>query len=223
MATTAQTEANRLNAQKSTGPRSEEGKASSRFNAFKHGAYARERIIPGEDEADLTRLGERYFIELRPDGVVEVRLVYTLIRCDWEMCRVPRLEAAAIQAFVAEQENEDPQLALGAALVKDASGPNVSSSAATRPRIAIGSAPKATSASARPSASHAPQIPTRRPNPLPSPSPTPLRRPRNLSRPRPPPSRSLQSPSGTNPIRSPPSRSPRPPSPHRTRSPTHHR
>jgi len=125
MATAAQTEANRLNAQKSTGPRSEEGKASSRFNAYKHGAYARARIIPGEDEADLTRLGERYFIELRPDGVVEVRLVYTLIRCDWEMCRVPRLEAAAIQAFVAEQENENPQLALGAALVKDASGPNV--------------------------------------------------------------------------------------------------
>jgi len=37
MATPAQILANRANAQKSTGPRSVEGKAASRFNALKHG------------------------------------------------------------------------------------------------------------------------------------------------------------------------------------------
>ena len=123
MATTAQTEANRLNAQKSTGPRSDEGKASSRFNAFKHGAYARSRTIPGEDEADLLRLDEQYVLEFHPEGVVEIRLVETLVRCDWEQNRIPVLEAAVITALVAKQEDSDH--ALGAALIEDASGANV--------------------------------------------------------------------------------------------------
>jgi len=116
-------EANRLNAQKSTGPRSAEGKASSRFNAYKHGAYARARIIPGEDEADLTHLSEDYVHDLRPEGVVEIRLVDTLVHCDWEQRRIPVLEAALITGLVAKQE--DSPHALGAALVEDASGPNV--------------------------------------------------------------------------------------------------
>ena len=122
MATIPQMEANRLNAQKSTGPRSAEGKASSRFNAFKHGAYARARIIPGEDEADFTHISEDYVHDLRPEGVVELRLVDTLIHCDWEQRRIPVLEAAVIAALVAKQE--DSPHALGAALIEDASGPN---------------------------------------------------------------------------------------------------
>ena len=123
MATIAQIEANRLNAQKSTGPRSAEGKSSSRFNAFKHGADARALIIPGEDEADLLTVTREYYEELRPEGVVETELVDTLVRCHWEKRRVPRLESAAIQALVAKQENSDH--ALGAAIITDALGPNV--------------------------------------------------------------------------------------------------
>ena len=123
MATIPQIEANRLNAQKSTGPRSAEGKASSRFNALKHGADARALIIPGEDEAGLLNVTREYYEELRPEGVVETELVDTLVRCHWEKRRVPRLEAAAIQALVAKQEDSDH--ALGAAIVADAFGPNV--------------------------------------------------------------------------------------------------
>ncbi|HLY20616.1 MAG TPA: hypothetical protein VKR61_25490, partial [Bryobacteraceae bacterium] len=39
---------NRRNAQKSTGPKTPEGKAKVRFNALKHGLRARSAIIPGE-------------------------------------------------------------------------------------------------------------------------------------------------------------------------------
>jgi hypothetical protein len=49
MATPAQIAANRANAQKSTGPRTAEGKAASRLNALKHGLDAESLIIPGED------------------------------------------------------------------------------------------------------------------------------------------------------------------------------
>src|ERR1035437_7669571 len=56
MATPAQITANRANAQKSTGPRSVEGKSASRFNALKHGIDAASIVIPGEDPADYAAL-----------------------------------------------------------------------------------------------------------------------------------------------------------------------
>jgi len=56
MATPTQIEANRLNAQKSTGPRSAEGKAAVRFNALKYGVDAESLILPGEDQAQLEEL-----------------------------------------------------------------------------------------------------------------------------------------------------------------------
>jgi len=123
MATIAQIQANRLNAQHSSGPRSDEGKASSRFNAFKHGADARARVIPGEDEADLLEITHQYYEEFRPEGIVETELVDTLIRCHWEKRRVPILEAAVVHALMSKQEN--PDHALGAAVITDALGPNV--------------------------------------------------------------------------------------------------
>jgi hypothetical protein len=53
MATAAQMAANRLNSLKSLGPRSEEGKAVSRFNALKSGVHAKSQVIPGEESAPL--------------------------------------------------------------------------------------------------------------------------------------------------------------------------
>ena len=47
MASPAQMAANRANAQKSTGPRSAEGKSASRFNALQHGVDAASPVIPG--------------------------------------------------------------------------------------------------------------------------------------------------------------------------------
>ena len=67
MATFNQFEANRLNAQKSTGPRTPAGKEASRFNALKHGIDARHTIIPGENQADLERLANEYQDQLRPE------------------------------------------------------------------------------------------------------------------------------------------------------------
>jgi hypothetical protein len=56
MPTQAQLNANRLNAQKSTGPTSPEGKATSSLNALKSGIDAWSHIIPGEDPAELETL-----------------------------------------------------------------------------------------------------------------------------------------------------------------------
>ena len=51
MATTAQILANRNNSRKSTGPKTDEGKAAVSQNAVKHGIFA-ESVIQGENEAD---------------------------------------------------------------------------------------------------------------------------------------------------------------------------
>ncbi len=49
MATEAQVQANRANAQKSTGPQTPEGKAIVSRNAITHGLLARAGVIPGEE------------------------------------------------------------------------------------------------------------------------------------------------------------------------------
>jgi hypothetical protein len=53
MASAAQVLANRSNAQKSTGPRTPEGKAVVSQNAVKHGLLAREVVIKGEDSGEF--------------------------------------------------------------------------------------------------------------------------------------------------------------------------
>ncbi len=52
MSTEAQINANRQNAQKSTGPRTAEGKAVVSQNAVKHGLFAAEAVIRIENPAD---------------------------------------------------------------------------------------------------------------------------------------------------------------------------
>ena len=51
MSTEKQINANRQNAQKSTGPKTAEGKATSSKNAVKHGLFAEEAVIYGENPA----------------------------------------------------------------------------------------------------------------------------------------------------------------------------
>ena len=93
MSTLKQIEANRLNAQKSTGPTSAEGKAAVRFNALKSGIHAQSQIIPGEDPATLALLIAEYYDRYQP-ATPEVRaLVDTLINAEWLQRRFRTLEA----------------------------------------------------------------------------------------------------------------------------------
>jgi len=66
MATPKQTAANRTNAQKSSGPRTTAGKATSRFNALKHGIYAVHQIMFDEKPEDLAELCRRIPRAMQP-------------------------------------------------------------------------------------------------------------------------------------------------------------
>ena len=93
MATFRQIEANRLNALKSTGPVSSEGKAVSRFNALKTGIHAQSQVIPGEDPAELEALAAGYHCQFPAATPLERFLVDTLIQAEWQLRRLHRLEA----------------------------------------------------------------------------------------------------------------------------------
>src|ERR1051326_6390824 len=93
MPTEAQINANRLNAQKSTGPKSPEGKAASSLNALKSGIDAWSHIIPGEDPAELEALTAAFHLHYRPADPTELSLVDTLISTEWTQRRLRRIEA----------------------------------------------------------------------------------------------------------------------------------
>ena len=102
MATQAQIEANRRNSQKSTGPRSAEGKAVSRFNALQSGIHAKSQVIPGENAGELEALAADYQEEFQPETPLERFLVDSLICADWQLRRLRRIEAQLWQRELEE-------------------------------------------------------------------------------------------------------------------------
>ena len=93
MASEKQDRANRQNAQKSTGPKTPQGKAAVRLNATKHGLLSKEALLPGEDESTFLELAERLRAELRPEGELEALLVGRIVSAHWRLGRLGRVEA----------------------------------------------------------------------------------------------------------------------------------
>ena len=90
--------ANRANAQKSSGPKSEEGKARSSRNAFKHGLYSKQLVLPGEDPAALDQLKADLRAEHQPINETEEILVNEMAEQYWRLRRARRLEAELLSA-----------------------------------------------------------------------------------------------------------------------------
>ena len=109
MATERQLEANRRNSQKSTGPRTPEGKAVSRFNALQTGIHAASLVIPGEDPAALEALAADYHRQFQPATPLECFLVDTIVHADWQLRRLRRVEAQLWEKEMTAQEK--PSLA----------------------------------------------------------------------------------------------------------------
>ncbi|MGA2499750.1 MAG: hypothetical protein ABSH20_18600 [Tepidisphaeraceae bacterium] len=98
------TAANRLNAQKSTGPRTAAGKAKSALNALKHGLTSQSPLLPTENPADYNLFAEGYLEELNPQAVEQFNLAQQLILTSWKLNRIPQIEAKVL----AEHENRHP-------------------------------------------------------------------------------------------------------------------
>jgi hypothetical protein len=94
MSTRRQRAASRANALKSTGPRTEAGKAASRGNALKHGIDAQQQIIFGEVAEDLAQLAAEYQELYSPANPDERFLVDSMVNYEWRLRRLRRVEAS---------------------------------------------------------------------------------------------------------------------------------
>ena len=101
MATQAQMNANRQNAQKSTGPKTAEGKAVVAQNAIKHGLFAQENVIKCEKVSDFNRFREELMAGLAPVGGVEALLAERIVSLSWRLKRVERMNSEVIDAMIA--------------------------------------------------------------------------------------------------------------------------
>ena len=94
MATKRQTKANRRNAQKSTGPKTEAGKAASSRNALCHGLTAEFLVLlPDEDGDAFERLRGGVIADLAPAGALQEVLAERAAVLLWRLDRVARMEA----------------------------------------------------------------------------------------------------------------------------------
>jgi hypothetical protein len=143
MASNAQIKANRLNAQKSTGPKTIEGKAMVAQNALKHGLFAHDNVIKCEKQADFDCFREELLSGLSPAGSVETMLAERIVSLSWRLERIERMNSEAIDVMIAKIETNsserrwrgeagllDPEsgkseLSLGWTIIKDFSGSNV--------------------------------------------------------------------------------------------------
>ena len=79
----ARVDANRLNAQHSTGPRTEAGKARSSQNAIRSGWFARDLRV-AEDKIELyLAFEEAWTAELQPEGILELEAFSDFLRNAW--------------------------------------------------------------------------------------------------------------------------------------------
>jgi hypothetical protein len=104
MTTLAKIEANRLNGQLSTGPRTAEGKAAVARNATKHGIFSSVPVLPGEcpEEWEAHRAG--VVESLAPVGLLEVNLAERAALLLWRLQRLARYEAETVAAAMEEVE-----------------------------------------------------------------------------------------------------------------------
>jgi len=93
MATEKQIAANRLNSQKSTGPRTESGKSTTRMNALQSGLHAESHIIRGEAPEALAQLTAEYYAEWHPVTPRQRDLVDTVVHNQWLIRRLRLTEA----------------------------------------------------------------------------------------------------------------------------------
>jgi hypothetical protein len=104
--TLKQLAANRQNAQKSSGPKTPEGRAVSKMNALKHGILSKEVLVRGfnrkESGRELAALHQRFWQELDPVGPVEEMLVDQIVTTHWRLRRALTAESGEIALSVDE-------------------------------------------------------------------------------------------------------------------------
>lgn len=94
MSNERQIAANRQNAQRSSGPRTDEGKARAAANALKHGLTGKCIVLPEEDPHEFDVFRSDLLEDLAPEGALQGVFAEKIVADAWRLRRIPELEAA---------------------------------------------------------------------------------------------------------------------------------
>jgi hypothetical protein len=112
MATLTQIDANRANAQHSTGPRTLEGKARSARNNLRHGFRSQTVILPGEDPAEYSAMLAELTAHLHPASLTETRLVREMADAEWRLRRARVCQEEMLSVRVEDLSALHPDLTI---------------------------------------------------------------------------------------------------------------
>ena len=92
-----QIEANRMNALKSTGPKTLKGKYKSAQNALKYGLTAKKFIIPDEERKDFDEYHQKMIDVLKPNTILTEEMVLNISMAFWKSRRYANLESVVVK------------------------------------------------------------------------------------------------------------------------------
>jgi hypothetical protein len=100
MVSEARLAANRRNAQKSTGPKTQSGKDKSRFNALDHGCRAKMLVLPEEDSQAIEARRVAWSATLSPENEIEAHHLQEAVVNSWQLDRIRRSQTARLTANI---------------------------------------------------------------------------------------------------------------------------
>jgi len=104
--TDAKLQANRANAQHSTGPRSEAGRKRSSLNALRHGLTGQAVLLPSEDREAYLKHSQEIIEDLKPETPLERHLAQRVADQQWRLNRILSLTEAMLALDADEGEDE---------------------------------------------------------------------------------------------------------------------
>jgi hypothetical protein len=111
MVSAKQLEANRRNAQKSTGPTTAEGKSKSSLNNLRHGLTGHITVLPTEDREAHDAFCRNLIESFNPETPVEQQLAQSIAEDFWRLNRAVAMETN-ILALGHQHERRELQVAL---------------------------------------------------------------------------------------------------------------
>jgi hypothetical protein len=107
-----QIDANRRNAQFSTGPRTPEGSAAVGLNALRHGLSAQTTVLPNENPDEFQELLDAFLAEHQPAGPTETLLVEQMAMAAWRLRRMRALETGLFNVRISQLPRDENASAL---------------------------------------------------------------------------------------------------------------
>jgi hypothetical protein len=79
-------------------------------NAVRHGLWAKEFVVKGEDPGEFEFYRDQMLAELAPAGLLEEMLAQRIVGLSWRLRRAERLQAAAFDTIENQSEQAEPTM-----------------------------------------------------------------------------------------------------------------